>query len=82
MTKDDECMAIFAMRYCVGRRTYACQLCADWIKLNWDKFPNQEQVLKQLNSEIEWHEKLGSLGDECDKQTWHGLRAWMEDKLN
>lgn len=74
-------LVLVAMRYCIGRRSYAPALCADWIKRHWRDIPEATKVLlrRDLSEEIERAERLGlsSLGDKCDQETWLELAVWM-----
>ena len=77
-------IAIAALRYAIGRRSYAPGLVADWIKRHWGDFQDCDKttMFKNLESEIESFEKfpdINTLGDPCDKKTWYALRDWMKE---
>lgn len=75
-------MALVAMRYCIGRRSYAPSLCAGWIKRHWLVIPTQTRAMmrRDLADECGRADRTGSremLGDACDELTWRDLLEWM-----
>ncbi len=47
----DELMAIAAIRYCLGRRTYIVRDCVEWILANWQRFSSYTQLIIQRDVE-------------------------------
>jgi len=77
---DTGAIALCALRYCVGRRTYMPELVVSWIKKYWDTFSvsDKKVMLRSLTSDI----KSGvDLGHDCDRLTWHDFHAWMQQKI-
>lgn len=81
-------LALVAMRYCIGRRSYAPSLCAHWIMRHWPIMPSQTRAMmrRDLGSEIRQAEshmaytksaRCEMLGDTCDEMAWRDLHAWM-----
>lgn len=81
MEKDNDtgAIAICALRYCVGRRTYMPSLVIDWVKRHWNSFSAKDKavMLKDLNYEIN---SGRNLGDSCDIKTWHDFKRWMYEE--
>jgi hypothetical protein len=75
-------LALVAMRYCIGRRSYAPSLCAQWIKRHWPIIPTQTRAMmrRDLADECGRADHTGNkgmLGDACDELTWRDLLEWM-----
>jgi|TARA_Y100000310_G_scaffold33937_1_gene32066 hypothetical protein len=69
LNRNDEDILFFAFRYALGRRTGAVGIVVDKLIEDWDKLRSQTQ--KQIKDEIGgYHEKWGSLGDDCDIKEW------------
>lgn len=80
LPSDTGTIAICALRYCYGRRTYMPSLVIEWVKANWEALPPNDQAIikKDLAGEL----RAGrGMGDECDKREWEGFLAWLEEKL-
>ena len=77
---DTGAVALCALRYCLGRRTYMPSLIIDWVKRHWESFPlnDRERILKDLEREIN---SGFILGDSCDVATWLDFRDWMARKI-
>ena len=81
---DDE-VAIWAFRYCLGRMTYVTSDCQQWLTSNWatlsDHAKNiikrdlEEAFVRDDESrrdcrEHSWH----ALGHDCDRKSWELVR--------
>lgn len=78
-------VAICAVRYALGRRTYMPGLVTDWIKANFaGRMPKGtcEIMLRDIREQREMGERSGwaSLGDPCDVRTWEKFEAWLENE--
>lgn len=47
----DDGMAVCAVRYCLGRRTYVVSECCDWLRSNWSQFSERGRIA--IRKEIE-----------------------------
>lgn len=79
-------MVIAGFRYCLGRRTYAVEICADWLIEQWPNF--KENIRGAIKRELEqefsrddiardrnddyWHLPLGA---DCDRAEWERVRG-------
>lgn len=79
--RDTEFLVIAALRYCIGRRTYAPSLVTDWVMRHWPKFSdNLKAIVRQdMKAEIAIWERCSSLGDPCDVKTWTYFLQWIEE---
>ena len=75
-------IAICAVRYALGRRTYMPGLVTDWVMANFARrIPKgtAEIMLRDIQEQREMGEraKYDSLGDTCDVRTWEKFEAWL-----
>ena len=71
-------MLFYALRYALGRQTFAPSIVIDNIKANIDLFNINDIDL--IIKEIEVHEKYGtSYGMDCDKKKWMGFIEYLND---
>lgn len=70
---------VYAMRYALGRQTYAPSTVLDNIQHNIDLFSAND--LKLLIRDIDKQKNYG-YGMECDEKLWLGLRAYLQNELN
>lgn len=68
----------FAMRYALGRMTFAPLTVIDNIKHNIDLFTAED--LKWMIKEIDEQANFG-YGMDCDEKTWLGFRGYLEGKI-
>ncbi len=73
---DTGAIALCALRYCQGRRTYMPSLVVDWTKRHWESLSLKDRgvILKDLE---EFLNSGRDLGDECDRETWNGFHSWI-----
>lgn len=71
-TKEFDCIAIFAVRYALGRSSAAVVIATDFIANN--KASISKSALKNIISEIQEHDYNNNLGMECDKTLWLELK--------
>ena len=69
----------YALRYALGRQTFAPTDVVEAIITNIDKFSFSELIL--FCTEIEDAIKNNRAGAECDVQTWQGLINAIEDEI-
>lgn len=75
---------VAAFRYCLGRKTYVVQECADWLVDIWNDLDVgvQSLIQKELEQAF-WHDDYGPngpphLGMEYDRKEWERVRAlWL-----
>lgn len=68
-----------AVRYCIGRRTYMPSLLTDWIMQHCQGLLTHKTlaVMKQDIDDART-KPWGSLGDDCDVETWLKFYEWLE----
>lgn len=70
-------IALCALRYCVGRRTYMPSLVIEWVKRHWHEIAANDHItIKEEIAEV--ISKNMFLGDDCDIQTWHSFYEWLQ----
>lgn len=76
-------MALAAVRYCMGRRTYITSDCADWLIEAWPHIPEgtrriiQRDLEREIKEDDEARQSGDShkpLGDDCDRASWLRVR--------
>lgn len=68
---------IFALRYSLGRRTFAPVIAIENIKANIDKFNKRD--LEQIIEDIQYQKKLEAfLGDPVDVEHWENFVEYLE----
>ena len=69
-TRDFGGVCTFALRYAMGRRTYAPSMVIGFVLRNIDKLDIVD--LKVMLKDIEEYDRMykGDFGDECDKRDW------------
>lgn len=70
---------VFAMRYALGRMTFAGVTVLENIQHNIDLFSAND--LKLLIRDIDEQKNYG-YGMECDEKLWLGLKIYLENELN
>ena len=80
-------VAICAVRYALGRRTYMPGLVTEWIMANFaGRMPKNiaEIMLRDIKEQREYGERAGydSLGDPCDVRTWEKFEEWLKEEPN
>jgi hypothetical protein len=75
-------VAVCAVRYALGRRTYMPGLVTDWVMANFTgRMPKgtAEIMLRDIQEQREMGERSGyeSLGDQCDVRTWEKFEDWL-----
>ena len=72
-------MLIYALRYALGRTTYAPSVVIENIRHNIDKL--NDFTLEIMAKEISEHGKLYSYGDRCDEDTWLEFLDYLTKSL-
>ena len=76
-------MAVAAVRYCLGRRTYIVGDCADWLIDVYPILPDRikktiqrdiEEAFEQDDDDREEGLAHRTLGMECDRREWERVR--------
>lgn len=68
-----------ALRYCMGRMTYAPGLVIEWIKKYWEYMPEKEKAF--IKKEIgEYTDSDRYKGHDCDEQTWNRFNQWLKEQ--
>lgn len=76
--KVDKATITFAMRYALGRQTFAPSMVIENIKHNIELFNSQD--MKMLIRDIDYQASFG-YGMQCDTDTWMNFKAYLEDKI-
>jgi hypothetical protein len=79
-------VAVCAVRYALGRRTYMPELVTGWVMANFTgRMPRgtAEIMLRDIQEQREMGERAGydSLGDLCDVRTWERFEAWLKEEI-
>lgn len=73
-------MVLVAIRYCIGRRSYAPGLATEWVKRYWNLIPlsSKHLLLRDVSEEVSREKNTkGWLGDDCDRATWVNFEEWL-----
>lgn len=65
-----------AIRYAIGRRTYAPELITEWVKRYWHLISPSDRVLIQ-KTVTEAFEEDRDFGDDCDIETWKKFKDFV-----
>lgn len=72
-------MAMAAVRYCLGRRTYIVSSCVEWLFVQWENFDEHTKTIikRDIEEEIKRDDEARDgnhphlpLGDDCDRLEW------------
>lgn len=87
----DGLMALSAVRYCLGRKTYITGDCADWLIESWPFIPSNVQKLIWRDVEEAFtrddedraeNRPHKTLGHDCDRQNWERVRVlWTGQRI-
>ena len=84
-------MAVAAVRYCLGRRTYIVSDCQKWLCAIWDKLPEKAKDIIQRDVEEAFKRddedrangkdyRVRTLGSDCDRRCWERVRKlWRNE---
>ncbi len=70
---------VYAMRYALGRMTFAPMTVVKNIKRNIDFFTPYQ--IEMLIKDIEEQKDFGGYGMECDKKVWMDFKDYLKNKL-
>ncbi|ACL58998.1 hypothetical protein [Methylobacterium nodulans] len=79
-------MILFAVRYCLGRHSYAPGLCCDWLREHWPHLrpKGRDLILRDIREHVERQESRppesrdAIAGWEIDLQIWKSFLTWAE----
>jgi len=74
---DYESIIIFAVRYALGRRTYAVKITVDYVIAEMPKLSEQCRLV--MIEDIEQQEPFG-YGEECDEEDWMRLLGKLKGR--
>lgn len=79
-------VAICAVRYALGRRTYMPGLVTDWVMASFTgRMPKgtAEIMMRDIQEQREMGERAGysGLGDPCDVRTWEKFETWLKEEI-
>lgn len=70
---------LYALRYSLGRRTFAPTVVADNIKANISLFNKND--IELIIRDIDEQKDFGGYGDKCDENTFMNLREYLLNVL-
>ena len=76
--------ALVAVRYCIGRSSYAPSLVQDWIKRHWDLMPSQSKamLLRDVSEAVADADRQKiTLGDTWDHTGWVEFMRWLKETI-
>ena len=76
--KVEKAILIYAMRYALGRMTFAPTMVIDNIKYNIDLF--SADSLRQIIKDIDEQASFG-YGMDCDEETWMNFKEYLENRI-
>lgn len=80
---EGQTMAMAAVRYCIGRKSYIVSDCTNWLIAHWDDFTDDTKKIieRDIEKEVEKDNAArlaGSpyrpLGMDCDRAEWEKVR--------
>ena len=88
---DSWTMAVAAVRYCIGNRTYIVSDCQEWLSKIWGQLPVKAKAIIQCDVEAafrrddedrangkDYHAR--ALGTDCDRRCWEKVRKlWSNE---
>lgn len=83
-TAFDDRVAIWAVRYCLGRMTYVSGECADWLVRHWPRLSDDTKraIQRDIDEAFIADDKARAsgqhykpLGWDCDRREWERVRA-------
>ena len=82
-------VAVSAVRYCLGRRTYIVSECQEWLCEIWGELPEKaktiiqrdvEQAFKNDDEDRANGKDYRALGYDCDRRCWEQVRKlWRNE---
>ena len=75
---------IAAVRYCIGRQSYAPGLIQGFVKRYWDMIDEKTRVvlLRDITEELGFAERAGTkLGADFDHRGWVVYRDWLRERM-
>jgi hypothetical protein len=72
-------LTLFAIRYCIGRKTYMPSLIADATRDNWHFLSEDDRAA--IKSEVQLAINTRYLGMDCDCQTWESFNYWIDANI-
>lgn len=79
MTSEEEFILGCAVRYCLGRSTYAPHMVMDYMEKHFDELSNT--FLEGVSRDIEKQARFG-LGMKMDEERWLALDAKIQRRLH
>ena len=79
---ESDLMAVCAVEYCLGRRTYITGMCANWLTRIYKELDRRAKDLIMLRVEEAFDRysrgEPRALGDQCDRKEWERVRKLWE----
>jgi hypothetical protein len=76
---NDQLMALAALRYCLGRRSYIVSACHEWLREVWPQLTANSQnvilrdIVESLSDDL--------AGDQLDRVGWTHAARWMWESM-
>jgi len=72
-------LAIYALRYCVGRRSAAVSEVIEIVSAHWDEIDDKCKVI--IKRDLEDAIASRDLGDDCDVAQWKLFKSWIDGEV-
>lgn len=74
-------MLLCALRYCMGRQSYAVSVCCDFLRNHWQEIDAKTRATMRrgVAEELARYERMGAtMGADFDDRDWRNLLAFMD----
>jgi hypothetical protein len=72
---------VYALRYTIGRATYAVGEMCDLVRDRWSEIPDRTRTIMIRDVE-EAVQSSHPLGHTCDRSSWERLLKWMKENAD
>ena len=78
-TQNDQLMAMSAVAYCIGRRSYMVQVADEWVRENFEQLDRNARrvILRDIIKAL----MQNTAGSRTDVPVWASLARWMAERM-
>ena len=78
-TQNDQLMAMSAVAYCIGRRSYMVQVADEWVRENFEQLDRNAKrvILRDIIKAL----MQNTAGSRTDVPVWASLARWMAERM-
>lgn len=78
-TQNDQLMAMSAVAYCIGRRSYMVQVADEWVRENFEQLDRNAKrvILRDIIRALVQY----TAGSRTDEPVWASLARWMAERM-